>query len=1188
MTAQQPPRPSQANQAANTKSCSDSRSASGTCPLMKDKVQLMPVRYGLVEHLDPSASLLTPYKLKSRPLGIRLLRPNGFLYIIDEQTSYLHEYKIEQGVPSQLLWQGEEVTANTRTNSVGSTDLLFSRQSTLYACYSEVQWTAAKCAQVLKSRNERQHFMQRIDLAQTNPETGAPHLLTWQQAERWLAEAAENKAHPDENGTLTLPPVKVLPEGAHPQETQAYIWESPSLFQESKIDTLKAKVLPDYRNDSLCLVLKDDIGLLRDLANFQDNVVGWLEEWAQGGAQQNANERDYLLACYIESLSQATGRDLAKIAEFSDEPAVQAMLNDLEGLPEPERSTSRQAALDYLNQGSNTARVPGPSDPNQPAELKAQLDDIRKKASRTNVYAIVEELNASTQRYYAKQSLAAADPGFVDKHLGTLIKLKKQQNKRVKAVLEGAKIGQRGINELIDRPAMDTFLELHRPNLARWNALLERITADRVALITANRFHLAAWYYDAQQAEQIGLAFSAQYACFKDICRSDRAIADIHTWLEKQPHYDRPLFYSLPLSSQTELIGQLSNINNAGYNLVTKLNDWTTQLRAIEGNHLPALDQLPESVRVIGESAHQTLNPALAYGMSNALDSFFQNKTNQQLPTLDELFRKLPKALPARLLDAARIDGVTFTAASPEELTALRSTIREVLSERAELSRLNRDREHVKRNSGHKSAKAQQLLTEIRQVRSELSVLERRLAQGLSPIAELPDNSARVVGAAPLRAGITVVFPAAAQQQEVGRVLSSVRQGYTHASAKGVLGDGAGLLVFVAQAVNLVQVLNETVATAPEKKDWSSFRMALISTGAAGFIAAQSIADTALNARSEHLVKALQRHTLDGVHAQMGKLHIFLGGIGYFLGVGASAISVSAHQAEWSEAVRQGNSRAQAGAALSMAGATGMVGSNAYGLGLTLKTGYDVWRGATWAAAGTRLTTVFFRFNLLGAAFTLLELGGSWWYNHHNISRHDAWLLSTPWSNDPEQRQTLPLASYQERLQVIAHSPTAEVIHQGHGSWLRDIFSAPKAINIALSLPGLSEGVLRAPLGGQSPVRLAFAAYQINTTGGRVRRVSWQPVSESVFDSLQLIHAAPLTLQLVPPAGTEGVATTELLLALRIETRNAEGQYQATQHMIRLQPDDEDSYLTSEQTPRGAQAPWLTLDPLLLPATGQS
>lgn len=1158
------------------KAKSDAKIPVGACPLMKNKVQLLPLRYGLVERLDPSAELSVPYKLKSRPLGIRLIR-DGWLYVIvgKRPKAILHEYRIAKGVITQLLWNKAEVAADKREASVGEAQLIFSRNESLHVAYSEVQWTAAKCAQVLNSPKERNYFMQAIDLSRVDCEKGAADLLTTQQASKWLAEVAEKPA-----ATSAVQGMKL-------EESQDYAWEQPALYQRTQLGMLKKSLNPQYENDHLYLVVRDDIGVLRDLANFQDNVVGWLDEWAKGGAQENANERDYLLACYIESLSQVTGRDLEEIAKASDDPAIQAMLNDLEGLPEPERSTSRQAVLDYLNQGSNTARVPGPSDPNQPAELKAQLDAIRQKANRTNAYAIADELNITTQRFYAKQSLAAANSAFIDKHLDTLIKLKKQQNKRVKAVLEGAKFGQRGINELIDRPAMDAFLALHRSGLTRWNALLERITADRVALITNNRFHLAAWYYDAQQAEQIGLAFSAQYACFKDICRSDKAITDIYAWLEKQPYYDRPLLYSLPLSSQTELIGQLSNIHNAGYNLVTKLQESIEKLRAFEANQLPALDQLPQSVRALGESAHQTLNPALAYGMSNALDGFFQSSTNKQLPTLDELFRKLPKALPARLLDAARVEGVTFTAASPSELAALRSTIGDVLRERTELSRLNREREQVKRNSGHKSARAQQLLAEIRQVRSELSALEQRLAQGLSPIAGLPDNSMRVVGAAPLRAGITLVFPAA-QQQEVGRVLSSVRQGYAHAPTKGMLGDGAGLLVFVAQAVNLVQVWREAIAQNPDKRDWSPFRVALVGTGAAGFMAAQTIADTALTARSAQLVKSLQLHALEGVHAQMGKLHMGLGILGYGFGFFASAISLNSRHTEWGEAVRQGNKQAQSGAALSMVGAAGMVGSNAYGFGLTLKTGYDVWRGASWATAGTRLTTVFFRFNLFGAAFTLLELGGSWWYNHHNISRHDSWLLSTPWSNDPEQRQALPLASYQERLQAIAQSPIAQVSHQGHGSWLRDVFNAPKAINITLSLPSLSEGELQAPLGGQSPVRLAVAAYQLNTTGGRVRRVSWQPVSEWVFDSMQLLQAAPLKLQLTPPAKTEGAAITELLLALRIETRNTQGQYQAIQHMIRLQPDDEDSYPTSEQTPRGAQASWLTLDPLLLPATGPS
>ena len=36
--------------------------------------------------------------------------------------------------------------------------------------------------------------------------------------------------------------------------------------------------------------------------------------------------------------------------------------------------------------------------------------------------------------------------------------------------------GKRGINDLIDRPAMDEVLNSHRDNLGRWNRLLERIT----------------------------------------------------------------------------------------------------------------------------------------------------------------------------------------------------------------------------------------------------------------------------------------------------------------------------------------------------------------------------------------------------------------------------------------------------------------------------------------------------------------------------------------------------------------------------------------------------------------------------------------------------------------------------------------------------------------------------------------
>ncbi|WP_206016926.1 hypothetical protein, partial [Pseudomonas viridiflava] len=49
----------------------DARSSTGSCPLMKGKIQLVPLRYGLVNGtaLDPSGEIPVPYKLGTRPLG---------------------------------------------------------------------------------------------------------------------------------------------------------------------------------------------------------------------------------------------------------------------------------------------------------------------------------------------------------------------------------------------------------------------------------------------------------------------------------------------------------------------------------------------------------------------------------------------------------------------------------------------------------------------------------------------------------------------------------------------------------------------------------------------------------------------------------------------------------------------------------------------------------------------------------------------------------------------------------------------------------------------------------------------------------------------------------------------------------------------------------------------------------------
>ncbi|WP_312929325.1 toxin VasX [Stutzerimonas nitrititolerans] len=1162
MTAQTPPR-NNANLAAKAASCDDSRSATSTCPLMKAEVQLIPLRYGLTEWVDPASDLPMPFTLKSRSLGIRLVR-DGFLYIIDNSTGYLHEYQVEQGAITKLLWKDAEVRADTRNNAIGEPHLIFPRSSKLHVAYSELQWTARKCTQVLASREERDYFMQMVDLKQADPQQGGSHLLTRDQAEKWLAEVAQNKVHRDERGQQTYPdhqnrPALVEP---HPEELQDYVWEDPPLFRDTHIGELTAKILPAHEHDALFLVLRDDIGVMRDLAQFQDKVVGWISEWREGGAQPGANERDYMIACYIESRTQISSGELSKL----DDSDAQAMVDDIDKLPEPEQQQTRQALLDYVN----GAPLPRPMDPTTP-----------------------EPLHRAQERQFTRNQLQPANPALVERHLETIIRVKKDLSRQVSDVLNGAKLGQRGINDLIDRPAMDAFLATNRAKLQRWDALLERISTDRTAMTTELRFHRAAWYYDAQQAEQIGLAFATQYACLKDIGRSDAANEKLCAWLEESPQYDRPLFHTLPLNTQSELTAQYVLLGLSTYGAAAAIDHWLAKLREIEQGKLPALDELPEITQALGRSAQSTLDPALSFGISKAMQTFFEEVGQQKVPDLDELFRRLPKALPKRLLDAAKREGLTFVVASEAEKAALIEDLKEVLDNRAELKRLKKQRGVTISNADnrHKAPRAQALQLEIDRVRAQLDILEPRLAAAISPIAEVPQNSMRVAGAAPGRAGITLVLPPA-ELQEFATGLRNIRNGYSTAGTLGKLGDGVGLAVFVAQLVNLVQVFRETLSQPADKRDLMALAGAAFTTAAAGFAAAQSIANTALEARATQLVKGLQNHALTATRVQVGKLHVNLGLFAYGAGVIAAAISSRTHFNEWAGAVQSGNAQAMHGAAIALAGSSGMLGANAYGAAHTAHAYWQVrvaktlaTRQAAWALAGPRLATVFFRFNIAGALFTALELGGTWWYNRNSTDAHDEWLLSTPWSQDAEKRKDYPLGTYQQTLLGLIQRPSAAVIHGSHDSWWRDLLLSPKRIDIALAFPGLSQAELEQPLAGPPTARLSLSAYRIRTVRYEKGEsmVRWHPLHEL---GLELAASSPLILRVERPqpmvAAIGGYTQEELLLELWIERLNERGQYREERHTIRLAPDKPGEYPASQATIEGQAAARLLIDPLLL------
>lgn len=1195
----------------------DAKVALGVCPLRKSTVQLLPLRYGLVDNpaLDPSAEIAMPYSLKSRPLGIRLLR-DGWLYVIDGSNGDLSEYRVYNGVVESMLFQGKEVVEDEREDPINAPTLIFPKTSTLYVSYAEVQWSANKCRQVINDPAERNYFMQAVDLSLADCLKGAQHLLTEPMVERWLAEYATERVeheqdHLGANASLAEHAAfserrrvyAELPE----HERVPYLWENPPRFSPYYFAHLKDAIHPQYHFDTLYLVFDDTLGVLRDLANYQDQVAGWVGDWANGGAQAGNNERDYLLACYIESLSQLSDRDVSVLAGATDDPAIKAMFAELESMPEPDRGATKAAMLEYVNKG-------GLMTPPAGSPVPADLQVLRERAEAQAMAAahsggdgiITGQLSTDEvdRRYYTPLHFHLTPSAFVQKHLKALIDLGKLHGERIYDILHGAKFGQRGVNDLIDREAMDRDLLAHRTGLARWNDLLERITADRVALTTTCGFHKNAWYLDPQLSRQQGFAFTLEYACLKDICRSDEACDQLYAFIERQPQFSRPLYYTLPYSEQTGLWVQYAFLNAAGMTVFNNTRGLFEQLRSIEHGRLPALDDLPDSTRTVANAAQNSLAPALNRGLEKLVAEFAAVFKGHTMPDLDQLFRNLPFALKSNILQAAKTEGVTFKFATPEEKASLRFTLEEVLKQRGEMSKLKRERRQANRTArskgekGHTSAQSIEAQQKIAYLRWQLDAGEKRLAASISPIVELPDDHARIFGSTPERAGLTVIFPNEGQRQAAG-LMRDFRNGVKSAPVMNALGDGAALLLFVAQAVNLAQIYKEIESLPAHKQEWSSFTSALLATGAAGFAAAQGIFDTALSAQAKVLGDSLRSNALSRLTVTIGKLHVGLGVGTYLFGLLAAIASFNGYHDKWIQAVRSGNRLAQQGAVLTMVASGGLAISNAYGLFNTGRAGLSVVmaakgvaREAAWVASGARLGTVFFRTNLFGGLFTLLELTGTWIYNRYNTTPHDEWLQSTPWSRDTDKRRSLTLREFQNNLTKLLQAPFVQIKGVSDESFWLSLLPNTQVGEICLIVPGLSVADFHASLEGNIRHKLFIGAQRITTIMHSYRGFPAEQrevISDEVCLGLKQVVsnkkqkglAEPLMLKLSYPRNPEpvvGKVSEELLLKINLRYFDENEQVMEQTRCIRFNILEEGRFPSVEDSITFPETPLVCVD----------
>jgi len=872
-------------------------------------------------------------------------------------------------------------------------------------------------------------------------------------------------------------------------------------------------------------------------------------------------------------------------------PALKALLDDIERLQEPERSQTRKTLREVMSEDSNQHPAPRLEDPDLPAELQARLKALPPNAEPPHMYAGHEVRVYTLQQYYLEQRFVGTSPAFIARHRQTLWGLYRQMDKPTKDALYGAKFGQRGINELIDRPRMDAFLKLQREVLQPLNELLEKITQDRIDLLIKNRLHRAIWYYDIEDSEQVDHALLTEYACLKDICRSDKAVDFVLSWLNHNPAMSRPMFYAAPLSAQTELAVQFAVFTNAGWLLLKDAPDWMERLKQWGAGLVLDLERVSPATQVNVSAAWGTLAPALQMGIQQAVQVFLQQMDKGQLPDMDALFRSLPNAAGVAILDAARRENVTFQIASAEDLQHLGKTVLAVQEHRERLRYLTNITRHRKAQdpNWHRSPDADWFKERRQTTQLSLSELEQQLAKAMSPVADLPSDSAHLQTASSGKPGLALVFPEQ-QHREVRSVLESYRKGVTVAPKAGLLGDGAALLVFVAQLVNLVVVSRETFSDSNKPKELTAFASSLFATAAAGFGAAQGLADTALSAHAAELAKNLKKAELFGVHVQLGKLHVGLGMVGYFAGLIAATLSLASSHKNWQDTVRSGNREAQIGAVISMLGNSGFLASNSYGFAQTIQAFRHVLaaeagtaaRTVAWAAAGVRLSTVFLRFNLAGILFTALELSGSWYYNRNNLSRHDHWLLSTPWGQgqNPDQGLSLPLEHYLKELRAHYQAPRMQIIPSSD--------EAPR--QFLLHFPTLSAAELTKPVSSHaSAAVLNIGGYQlIREIQGRMGRPEqWNRLGEALEDRLYIKQRNPLIVELTDVRGlikSDLPTHTDIVLSIQLGPIISTGQHEASVYEVRFPVSGESGdFPAVDLDPSGEQCEYFKINPDLMP-----
>jgi len=597
--------------------------------------------------------------------------------------------------------------------------------------------------------------------------------------------------------------------------------------------------------------------------------------------------------------------------------------------------------------------------------------------------------------------------------------------------LDGAKLGQRGIDDLVDRPAMEACVKQQAANLQRWNTRLDLITDDRVALVTAERCHRAAWYFDPSYSNQMEAALATEYACLRDICRTDKASEAIAKLLDEQPGFSVPTFFTLSHADQVDAHGKLAGMVKATRDALMRnkdsqgLNETAVKCNSLLSTYLPqAFEMSPDRI-TLDQVRSTAYEPASQLRLANAMDEAM--RALQAGKPLDprQVLRHLPRSSWLGLLRAVGQGGVTLEFASPNQVRTFGADLDALLDLQQKRKKLKKQiRQALGRERSGRAPKGSHraLVAQRTALQQPLAALEARVAQHYSPVGEgLGKVGMRVKG---LNSTQVAEFQRMSEDFRLKRPF----KGLGGAVFKSGGADLFASAVAVMQVWNFATVMSEFLRKA-DKEVADKFALGNAFFGMTGGVAAalQGIAITSLNIALNNYTSAAGKVR---IAAPLGKLTGGLGVAAYLFSLASNGISLYGTSDKWIEALRTGNTGKLAGASLQLAGDAGQVALNGWA---TVRTGGIIFKVVTdttqaralaWAASSGRLLSIAARANLIGLGLTVLQLGGEWLYNRSTLSQLDQWLLHGPWGREDAGNS---LRVERLRLALITASPQARL-----------------------------------------------------------------------------------------------------------------------------------------------------------------